>query len=145
MPDVVLLVEDDANDVLLVELAWQRVQPPAQLQVVRNGDAAIAYLSGRGAYADRQRYPLPVLVLLDLQLPGRSGFEVLAWLRQQARLRRLPVMVFTSSGEAGDVNRAYDLGANAYLVKPATLAALVDLVQVLAAHWLRLVRRPEVA
>lgn len=113
------------------------------LMVARDGDEAVAYLAGEGEFADRARYPLPILLLLDLKLPRRSGLEVLEWLRRQPGLKRLPVVVLTTSREQGDVNRAYDLGANSYLVKPVALSALVDMVRTLDLYWVILNERPD--
>jgi CheY-like chemotaxis protein len=140
--DVILLVEDDPNDVLLMRRACAKSNLTNPLQVVNDGDAAVAYLSGQPPYADRQQFPLPLLILLDLKLPRRSGLEVLAWVRQQPNLRRLPVVVLTSSREKTDVNRAYDLGANSYLVKPVTFTSLMDIVQTLNMFWCILSERP---
>jgi CheY-like chemotaxis protein len=138
----VLLVEDSQNDILLIERAVRQASLAATLSVVRDGDAAVEYLSGAGPYADRQRHPLPILVLLDLKLPRRSGLEVLEWQRQQPGLRRLPVAVLTSSNQMADVNRAYDLGANSYLVKPVAPDAMLDLVKLLGLYWLVVNEKP---
>jgi CheY-like chemotaxis protein len=138
-----LLVEDSQNDILLIERAVKQASLAATLTVVQDGDAAVEYLSGMGLYADRQRHPLPVLMLLDLKLPRRSGLEVLEWRRQQPGLRRLPVAVLTSSNQLSDVNRAYDLGANSYLVKPVAPNAMVDLVKLLGLYWLVVNEKPE--
>lgn len=140
----ILLVEDDPNDVLLIQRAFQRARILNPLQVVRNGDEAVAYLGGQEPYADRGRYPLPILMLLDLKLPRRSGLEVLEWLQQQPGLRRLPVVVLTSSSESIDVNRAYDLGANSYLVKPVRFEDLLQMVRSLHFYWLILNTPPEI-
>ena len=110
---------------------------------LENGEDAVAYLAGEGEYADRGRFPLPVLVLLDLKLPRKSGHEVLAWLREQPGLKRLPVAVLTSSRESADVNRAYDLRANSYLVKPVSFENLVEMVRALDVSWLILNEAPE--
>lgn len=139
-----LLVEDDPNDVMLFRRAKDKSNLANPLQVVEDGEAAIAYLSGQGTYADRNRYPLPALVLLDLKLPRKSGLEVLAWLRQQPGLRRLPVVVLTSSRESLDVGRAYDLGANSYLVKPVAFDSLLEMVKALGLYWLILNERPDI-
>src|SRR5207249_5534648 len=109
-----------------------------------DGDEAVEYLGGTGRYQDRTRYPLPALVLLDLKLPRKNGIEVLHWLRQQPALRRLPVVVLTSSKEPNDVNRAYDQGANSYLVKPLGFDALLNLVRSLNVYWLSLNEKAEV-
>lgn len=139
----ILLVEDDTNDVFLMQRACRKVELPNPLVVVGDGDEAVDYLSGAGRYADRAAHPLPVLVLLDLKLPRKSGLEVLDWLRRQPALKRLPVVVLTSSKEPGDVNRAYDLGANSYLVKPLGFDALLDLVRSLNVYWLNLNEKAE--
>jgi len=138
----VLLVEDDQNDVLLLQRAWRKANLPYSLQVVGNGEDAIDYLAGRRAYANRSQYPFPALLLLDLKLPRTSGAEVLEWLRQQAALRRLPVVVLTSSREPAEVHQIYDLHANSYLVKPPTAAALQDLVTLLSRYWLTINEPP---
>ena len=97
---VILLVEDDPNDILLIQRAFRKANLTTALRVVKDGDEAIAYLSGKGPYRDRRRYPLPVLILLDLKLPRRSGFEVLQWLKARLGLRRIPVVVLTSSRDS---------------------------------------------
>lgn len=139
-----LLVEDDPNDVMLFRRAKDKSNLVNPLQVVEDGEAAVAYLSGQGTYADRNRYPLPALVLLDLKLPRKSGLEVLAWLRQQPGLQRLPVVVLTSSRESLDVGRAYDLGANSYLVKPVAFDSLLEMVKALGLYWLILNEKPDI-
>jgi len=141
--NTILLGEDDPNDVLLIQRAFRKSDVVNPIQVVGDGEEAIAYLSGRGPYADRKRYPLPVLLLLDLKLPRKSGFEVLEWLRQQPGLKRLPVAVLTSSAETPDINRAYDLGANSYLVKPVRFEGLLRMVQTLNLYWLIINEKPD--
>ncbi|MHC4091588.1 MAG: response regulator [Planctomycetota bacterium] len=142
--ETILLVEDDSNDVLLIQRAFSKAKLANPLQVVEDGDEAVAYLSGQGPYADRERSPLPVLMLLDLKLPRKSGFEVLEWLRQQPRLKRLPVVVLTGSKETKDVDKAYDLGVNSYLVKPVTATGLVEMVKALDLYWFILNEIPNV-
>jgi CheY-like chemotaxis protein len=138
----ILLVEDDHNDVLLIKRAFQKVKIANPIIVVNDGEQAVSYLAGREPFVDR---PLPILVLLDLKLPRKSGHEVLEWLRQQPNLKRLPVVVLTASSESSDVNRAYDLGANSYLVKPVTFDALVEMVKTLNLYWLILNKRADVS
>jgi len=135
-PQNLLLVEDDPNDVALIRRAFKKARILNPLNIVHDGEEAIAYLAGEGKYADRSKFPLPAVVLLDLKLPRRSGHEVLAWLRQQPGLRRLPVVVLTSSNDAPDVRRAYDLGANSYLVKPVSFDGLMEMVKTLGLYWL---------
>lgn len=137
-----LLVEDDPNDVLLIQRAFRKANLGNPVHVVRDGDEAVAYLAGSGGYADRALHPYPVLVLLDLKLPRKSGHEVLQWPRGQEELRRTPVVVLTSSRESIDVDRAYDLGANSYLVKPVSAGALFEMVQALKRYWLILNENP---
>jgi len=138
-----LLAEDDPNDVLLIQRAFQRNHVANPVQVVRDGDEALAYLSGQAPFADRERHPLPVLMLMDLKMPRKSGLEVLEWVRQQPGLKRLPIIVLTSSNQSPDINRAYELGANSYLVKPAGFDSLLDLVKNLDMYWLILNEKPE--
>ena len=138
----VLLAEDDPNDVLFMQRAWQRAQLAQRLAVVGDGDMAVAYLAGQGPFANRAQHPFPLLLLLDLKLPRRSGFEVLLWLRQQPALKRLPVVILTSSRQSGDVELAYDLHANSYLAKPPTPAALQQLVETLHRYWLTVNESP---
>jgi CheY-like chemotaxis protein len=138
----VLLVEDNPDDILLLERAWRKAQLPHTLQVVRDGEVAVAYLAGHGVYADRDQYPLPALILLDLKLPRMSGPEVLAWLRSQPLLRRLIVVALTTSRQVDDVQRMYDLGVNSYLAKPPAPGQLLALVQSLSAYWVGLNEPP---
>lgn len=136
MPGSMLLVEDDPNDILLMERAVRKAGISVPLGIVRDGEEAVAYLSGSSKFADRDSHPLPVFILLDLKLPKLSGFEVLRWLRAQPELRRIPVIVFTSSKEKHDIARTYDLGANAYLIKPAAFNDLVELVKTISLFWM---------
>jgi CheY-like chemotaxis protein len=132
----ILYVEDEETDVMLLQHVLMKAGISNPLQTVKDGKAAKDYLAGDGRFADRNAYPLPGVVLLDLNLPYWSGFEVLEWIRQQPQLRRLPVLVFTSSSRPDDIARAYDAGANAYLVKPNALAELASLILALRDFWL---------
>jgi len=132
IPETILLAEDDPGDILLAQRTFRKANLSNPIQIVKDGQEAIAYLSGQGDYADRGRYPLPRLILLDLKLPRKSGSEVLEWLRQQPGLKHLPVVVLTASKAPTDLKRAYDLGANSYLLKPVTAEALLDVVHTLA-------------
>ena len=138
----VLVVEDNPTDVMLIRRAFAKANIGNPLHVLANGDAAVAYLSGEGQYADRAAYPLPAVMLLDLKLPRRSGFEVLQWVRGQAPLVRLPIVVLTSSRQSHDVNRAYDLGANSYLCKPVEFDDLREMLEKVHIYWLDLNERP---
>ncbi|MEG4580203.1 response regulator [Microcoleus sp. MON1_C5] len=140
----ILLVEDNPVDILLMQRAFRNETfANTSLQIVRDGDAAVFYLNGDGEYSDRDRYPLPAIILLDLKLPRRSGHEVLIWLRQQPELKRLPVVMLTSSRQTPDVKRAYDLGVNSYLVKPVGFASLLEMMQSFNEYWLNYTELPE--
>ncbi|MEG4353304.1 response regulator [Microcoleus sp. LAD1_D5] len=140
----ILLVEDNPVDILLMQRAFRNETfANTSLQIVRDGDAAVFYLNGDGEYSDRDRYPLPAIILLDLKLPRRSGHEVLVWLRQQPQLKRLPVVMLTSSSQRLDVKRAYDLGVNSYLVKPVGFASLLEMMQSFSEYWLNYTELPE--
>ena len=132
----VLQVEDDANDIYLVDYAFSQAGVPRCVKAVRDVPEAIAYLSGSGGFGERAEHPLPKLVLLDLQLPGGSGFEVLDWIREKSDLSGLPVVIFSSSSRSEDIETAYQKGANAYLVKPSGMDELLPVVKCLAEFWL---------
>jgi DNA-binding response OmpR family regulator len=129
----ILHVEDDPNDTLLFQHACRKAGVAFDLQAVHDGDQAMAYLRGTNDFSDRQKHPMPKLILLDLKMPRVSGFDVLTWLRSETFLNQVPVVVLTSSNHDADVKRAYDLGAKSYLVKPVGFDALVDLVKTLPA------------
>jgi len=124
----VLHVEDDENDALLLRRACEWAGLPVQLQHVPDGDTAQAYLLGTGDYADREKHPLPHVVVLDLKMPRMDGFELLKWLRAQSGFGSIPVLVFTSSLSRDDKARALANGASSYFVQPATFEALVSMV-----------------
>lgn len=141
---VVLLVEDDPDDVFFLQEAFKKAGVPDALRVVRDGEEAVAYLLGQAAYADRRRYPLPSLILLDLKLPRKSGLEVLEWRRRQSGLRRIPVIVLTSSQSDEDMDQAYELGANSYLVKPISSEAQLEMVKAIRLYWIDLNKVPDI-
>jgi CheY-like chemotaxis protein len=139
-----LVIEDEPDDRFLIERALAKARIANPVQMVVDGDEAVAYLSGEGRFADRTANPLPILVLLDLKLPRRSGLEVLEWIRSTPHVRRIPVVVLTSSADSADVQRAYDRGANSYLVKPVEFEALHQMIETLGLYWLVLNRLPRV-
>jgi len=132
----ILLVEDDPNSVFFFEHTMQNLGIANSLHVVTDGRMALDYLEGVGRYADRLQYPVPSLVLLDLKLPRVPGFEVLQQLRQRPATHTLIVIVLSSSASDEDVARAYNLGANAYLVKPSRLEELEEIVRGIKTFWL---------
>jgi CheY-like chemotaxis protein len=132
----ILLVEDNEDDVFLMRRALKGARVSNPLLVVEDGQQAEDYLAGAGKYADREAYPLPAIVFLDLKLPYISGHEVLAWIRRRKDFDTLVVIVLTSSNEASDLSRCYALGANSYLVKPPTPDQLEDLAKAFKWYWL---------
>ena len=140
---VILLAEDSQDDILLIRRAFRQANIINPLQVVRDGEEVIAYLSGDGRYANRAEYPLPELLLLDLKMPGLDGFDVLRWIRDQPGLQAMRIVVLSSSQQIRDVNLAYRLGANSFLVKPVDFKDLVELTQAIQGYWLWLSKTPE--
>jgi CheY-like chemotaxis protein len=138
----VLYAEDEENDAFFMERAFKQAGIPTPLVVVADGQVVIDYCSASGQYANRAEYPLPSLLLLDLNMPKKSGLEVLKWVRTQPSFYTLPVVVVTSSTQDADIHRAYIQGANAYLVKPAKPNELIVMVKAINDFWLRQNRRP---
>ncbi|MEY2430112.1 MAG: hypothetical protein QOJ40_2997 [Verrucomicrobiota bacterium] len=138
----VLHIDDDPNDTMLLQAATRKAAVEFILHNVEDGDEAIAYLSGEGIYADRKRFQLPALILLDLKMPRATGFEVLKWIRSHPELGNLPVVVLSGSELQDDIRQAYSAGANSYLVKPLGFDALVDLVQNVNAVWVTANQQP---
>jgi CheY-like chemotaxis protein len=132
----ILVAEDDSTDAFFLQRAFDRAGIPVALHFVRDGQEVIDYLQGAGQFADRTRHPLPQLVLLDLKMPRLDGFNVLEWIRQQPALKGLVTVIFSSSDEARDINRAYGLGANSYIVKPHSMEELMRLVGHFKKRWL---------
>jgi CheY-like chemotaxis protein len=136
----VLLIEDNKDDVFLMQRALQGARIVNPIVVVETGQEAMDYLAGIGRFADRERYPLPTVVFLDLKLPFVYGHEVLAWIRRQKQFESLIVIVLTSSNEASDLSRCYSLGANSYLVKPPTAEQLEAMAKAFKWQWLEYAR-----
>jgi CheY-like chemotaxis protein len=136
MTETILLVEDDDNDVLFMKMAMETSGVLNPLQVAAHGRQAIEYLSGANKYANRQVYPLPCLVLLDLKLPYVPGLEVLRKMREDPSMKEIIVIILTSSQEESDIHAAYCLGINAYVVKPPSIEQLQDLTKAIRDFWL---------
>ena len=134
----ILLVEDNRMDVELTLDAFKEARLLNTIYVSPNGQDALEYLFGRGKYADRITYPIPNLVLLDLKLPGVDGFEVLRQVKSAPILRRLPVIILTSSKEEGDRALTYDIGANSYIVKPVSFNGFLDVIKQIEGYWISL-------
>lgn len=138
----ILHIEDDPNDVLLLQRAIRKANVSVHVETIYDGDRAVAYLTGDDVYSNRERYPFPSLILLDLKIPRKSGLELLSWIRQHPDLKRLPVTILTSSRHEKDINEAYELGANSYLVKPVGFDALTDVVKLISSYWLAINEQP---
>ena len=138
-----LLIEDREDDVLLIQRAFIKAKILNPLLIVKTAEEAVAYLRGEGRYNNRLEFPLPELILLDLKLPGMDGFDFLRWIRQQPGLSTLRVVVLTSSDLMRDVNLAYQLGANSFLVKPVDFERFVEISQALNGYWMWLSKAPE--
>lgn len=134
----ILLVEDNQMDIELTLDAFHEAKLLNTIQVVTTGTEALDYLFSRGKFADRQKYPMPNLILLDLKLPGIDGFEVLQQIKATPMLKRLPVVILTSSKEEGDRALSYDRGANSYLVKPVSFDGFLSIVRQVNGYWLTL-------
>ena len=139
----ILLVEDSEDDLRLMRHAFEEVKCKHPLQEVRNGEEAMAYLKGDGPYSDRTRFPLPIIMLLDLNLPKKNGFEVLTWVRTQPGLKRLAIFILTASMRSEDVECAYYLGATSYLTKPSNLETLATMMRCLC-DWVQFNHFPSI-
>jgi DNA-binding response OmpR family regulator len=133
----ILYVEDEDNDAMIMRLAFRKAEVANPLRIVTDGKQALDYLWGQDCFSDRAQNPLPCLLLLDLNLPQCHGFTVLERIRAEARFKDLPVVIFTSSDQAGDQARARDLGASDYIVKPSQMARVVAFARSLNERWLR--------
>lgn len=139
----ILLAEDSEDDVFLLRRAFEKAQLSNPLKVVHDGEEALAYLRGEGKYADRKIYPFPLLLLLDIKMPKLNGLETLTAIRNDPVLNKLVVIFLSSSNQEQDINQAFDLRANSYLVKPRTAERMVDAVAKLRDFWLNLNQYPK--
>ncbi len=135
-PDyTILLVEDEENDALLLKRAFRKNNILNPVQWVKDGLEAVDYLRGHDKYANRELYPFPEVVLLDLKMPRMNGLELLAWIRDHPHTKVIPTIVMTSSGEESDIEKAYRLGANTYMIKPSDLDTLAKMVRTTHDYW----------
>jgi CheY-like chemotaxis protein len=140
--DVILLVEDNADDVHLLTRAFEQAGVENPITRLRDGEEAMAYLAGIGQYSNRMQHPIPAVILLDLNMPKFNGYQLMLWLRTQPELKRVPVVVLTDSKDSASINRAYDAGANSYLVKPGEAGEISRVVELVQSYWLGLNERP---
>lgn len=134
----ILLVEDNPMDVVLTLDAFKEAKLKNKINVAHNGEEALDYLFGNGSFSDRVAFPLPSLILLDLKMPGIDGFEVLRQIKNTEKLKRIPVIILTSSKEEGDRALSYDIGANSYLMKPVAFNGFIDVVKRIDDYWFSL-------
>ena len=137
----ILVVDDSEADVSILNRAIMKAGIDSRVLSLRDGQEAVDYLSDESSFNERT-HPMPELMLLDLKMPKMDGFDVLLWLQKHPRLKRLPVMVLSSSQQEIDVDRAYDLGANCYVLKPSSLAGYADIAEGLREFWMDLNRCP---
>jgi len=140
---LILIADDSEDDITVIRKAFQKAFIPNPLYAVKSGEEAIAYFKGEGLYSNRDEYPLPDLLLLDLKMPGIDGFDVLRWIRQQPTLSATRVVVLTGSDHIRDVNQAYQLGANSFMVKPGDFENYMEIGKSLEKYWLRQSKAPE--
>jgi CheY-like chemotaxis protein len=131
-----LLVEDSQDDIFLMQRALKSAGIVNKTIVVDNGKEAVDYLQGGGKYQDRIAFPVADIVLLDVKLPYMSGFEILQWIRSNKETRALIVIMLTSSNQPADIRRAYELGANSYVVKPSSFEQLLGFANAFRQYWL---------
>jgi CheY-like chemotaxis protein len=139
----ILMVDDDLDDFFLARDAFRETGIPNDFELITDGEELMDYLYRRGKFLSLQNSPLPILILLDLNMPKKDGREALAEVKKDPDFRRIPIVVFTTSKEDKDISCCYCLGASSYITKPATFDALVEVMKKLAEYWLKVVRLPE--
>ena len=137
MMKIVLLVEDNADDAFIMQRAWKKADVLNPLRIVTDGQMAVDYLSGDGEFKDREKHPIPGMILMDIKLPYLSGLEVVKWMRGYEPCRTIPVVFLTSSNADMDIHQAYSLGGSAYLIKPPTPEKLLQMIQDLKGFWIK--------
>lgn len=138
----ILIAEDDADDRLLIKEALRLSLLKNKLQFIENGEQLLDYLYNRGEFADVSLFPLPGLILLDLNMPKKDGREVLNEIKQDSRLKSIPVVILTSSKAEEDIARSYHLGVNSFITKPVSFEGLVDVMKIINKYWFEIVEIP---
>jgi CheY-like chemotaxis protein len=133
----ILLVEDEPTDAALIQRAFQKLGVQNPIAHLSHGDTALAYLEGINEYSNRLKFPLPILIVLDLKLPGIGGLQLLKWIRTKKELRLIPVVVLTGSADTTQVQAAYEAGANSYLLKPANRSEIIRVIEAVEQYWMR--------
>lgn len=140
----ILMADDESNDVYLLKRAFRDANITNPLLAVHDGQEVVDYLTGAGKFASRAQFPLPSLLILDLKMPRKSGMDVLEWIRSSDGFRCLPTIVFSSSAHPSDVEKAYALGANAFVTKPTGIEHRADFARMIKTFWLGLIEQPPV-
>ncbi|NEM97569.1 response regulator [Pontibacter burrus] len=140
---IILIADDDAEDRMLVKEALEESRLNNHIQFVENGEELLDYLNNKGRFADKEQYPTPGLILLDLNMPKKDGREALKEIKQQEHLRMIPVVVLTTSKAEEDILRTYDLGVSSFITKPVTFSSLVDVMKTLSKYWFEIVELPK--
>ena len=143
-PELILIADDSDDDVLFLMRSFQRSGLVNPLFVVNDGTEVKAYLEGEGKFSNRDEYPLPTLLILDLKMPNLDGFETLRWIRQHPQFRAMRVVVLTNSGRLNDINKAYQLGANSFMVKPADKDQFFSISEAIKGYWMWMSEAPEI-
>ena len=139
-----LIVEDSEDDIFFIQRIFRQIEARCALKFARDGIEAIDYLAGAGQFSDRDEHPIPTMILMDLKMPRKNGFEVLEWMRQQADIALIPTVVVTSSTLQDDITRAYRLGANAVMNKPVDKDSLTQMLKSFHVYWNDYVEMPEI-
>lgn len=142
-PIVILMADDDADDRMLAKDALEESRVLNELRFVEDGEELMDYLTRKGKYSDPATSPRPGLVLLDLNMPKKDGREALKEIKSDPNLRRIPVVIMTTSKAEEDVFRSYDFGASSFITKPVTFDRLVDLMRTLGEYWVEFVELPD--
>jgi CheY-like chemotaxis protein len=135
MEHIYLIAEDDSDTQLLIQRAFKQADLSAPLYFADDGEQAIEYLAGRGQFSDRSRYPLPAILLFDLKMPFKDGFDVLRWIRAHPSFRKLVVIMFSGSSLERDVEQAFDLGVNSFVMKPVSFSELLQVIMAIHHYW----------
>ena len=139
----ILMVDDDPDDFFLARDAFHESGLPGDFRLVSDGQEMMDYLCRRGKFRKLRKLQLPSLILLDLNMPGKDGREALMEIKKDPDLRRIPVVIFTTSQNEEDISCCYELGANSYVIKPTSFDDLVDVISTLGEYWLDVVRLPD--
>ncbi|MBI3135732.1 MAG: response regulator [Bacteroidetes bacterium] len=138
----ILIADDDAEDRMIIIDALKESHLKNNVQCVENGEELLDYLRNKGAFSDEKKYPLPGIILLDLNMPKKDGREALKEIKEDKNLRSIPVIVLTTSKAEEDIVKTYDLGVSSFITKPVTFLAMVEVMDALKKYWFEIVELP---